>query len=190
MDARKLVVVMLLALPVSAIGPRSALAQYADPVGESISPQVIDVPFPFQVGAKTLPAGKYDIEQPTREVLIFRSAKGLAFEVPIITRVAKPLSPLVDSKVVFDKFGDSYYISEVWVPGVDGFYVGGTREIHTHRTVKAEKKKVVFVGPCAASLALPPGRPWPSSSSTPLTPRGSGCGCWHAATPPAPFRCA
>jgi hypothetical protein len=141
MNARKLVVLMLLALPIAAIGSGSASAQYTNPVGESIEPQVIEVTFPFEVGTRTLPAGKYDIEQPTRELLILRSAKGLTVEVPVITRLAKPSTPLVDSKVVFDKFGDKYIISEVWIPGVDGFVVGATKEVHTHETVKAAKKK-------------------------------------------------
>jgi hypothetical protein len=43
--------------------------------------------------------------------------------------------------VIFDKFGDSYYVSEVWVPDRDGFVVGGTKEVHTHHAVKIYKKK-------------------------------------------------
>ena len=147
MSARKAVLVMLLTLSTAVIGSGGALAQYAPREGEHIAPQVIDVTFPFEVsastgvtGTKTLAAGRYDIEQPTRELLVLRSAKGVMAEVPIITRLAKPSTPLLEAKVVFDRFGDKYYISEVWIPGADGFYLGGTREVHTHETVKAAKK--------------------------------------------------
>jgi hypothetical protein len=93
------------------------------------------------VGGKVMQAGKYDIEQPTRELLIFRSVKGAAVEVPVITRLVQPLTPLVEPKVVFDKVGDKYYVSEVWLPDHDGFLVRGTKKAHTHHTVKAVKKK-------------------------------------------------
>jgi hypothetical protein len=39
-----------------------------------------------------------------------------------------PYAPEDTRRIVFDKFGDSYYISEIWVPDRDGFVVGGTKE--------------------------------------------------------------
>jgi hypothetical protein len=145
MNVRRLVVMMLLALPMAMIVSGSASAQYgnpyANPAGESIAPHVVEVPFPFEAGTKTLPPGRYDIEQPSRELLTFRSAKGIVAEIPIITRLAKASTPVAEAKVVFDKAGDKYYISEIWIPGADGFLVGATREVHTHETVKAITKK-------------------------------------------------
>jgi hypothetical protein len=148
MYARKLVLLILLVLSMTVVGSGGALAQSTSPVGERIAPQVIDVTFPFEVtpssgvaGTKTLPAGRYDIVQPNRDLLVFRSAKGAVVEVPVLTRLAKPATPLAEAKVVFDKFGDKYYISEIWIPGEDGFYLGGTREVHTHATVKATTRK-------------------------------------------------
>jgi hypothetical protein len=148
MKYRRLVALMLSLLPIALVGSGSASAQYKEPypLGESLAPQVVDMGFPFVVstattGTKTMPAGKYDIEQPTRDFLVFRSANGVRIEVPVITRLVKPSTPLVDALVVFDKLGDSYYISEVWIPGADGFLVGAMKEMHTHVVVKAAKKK-------------------------------------------------
>jgi hypothetical protein len=141
MNPRKHVASMLLALSMAVIGAATASAQYTNPKGEPLEPQALTVTFPFQVGDKILPAGLYSIEQPKADLLVLRDAKGNVVEMPIIIRVAKLSPPLTESKVIFDKFGDSYYVSEVWVPDRDGFVVGGTKEVHTHHAVKIYKKK-------------------------------------------------
>jgi hypothetical protein len=140
-NARRLVVLAVLALATAVIGTGSASAQYFNPKGEPLEPQELKVTFPFQVGDKILPAGTYTIEQPSAELLVLRDAKGDVVQMPVILRVARLSPPLTESKVIFDKFGDSYYISEIWVPDRDGFVVGATKEIHTHHVVKIYKKK-------------------------------------------------
>jgi hypothetical protein len=140
MNAKRSVLLTLLALPIALIGTGSALAQVTSPEGEYITPHVIATTFPFEVSGKILPAGKYDIEQPTRDLLIFRPAKGPAVEAKVITRLAQPSVPLVEPKIVFDKVGDRHYAAEVWFPGRDGFLLVGTKEPHTHHAVKAAKK--------------------------------------------------
>jgi hypothetical protein len=140
MNLRKLAALMLLTLVVGVVGTGSASAQYTNPKGEPLEPQALNVTFPFQVADKILPAGLYSIEQPKADLLVLRDAKGNVVEMPIIIRVAKLSPPLTESKVIFDKFGNSYYISEVWVPDRDGFVVGGTKEVHTHHVVKIYKK--------------------------------------------------
>ncbi len=141
MTARKLVVSLLLFLAVVLVGTVSASAQYTNPKGEPLEPQALRVTFPFQVGDKILPAGLYSIEQPKADLLVLRDAMGNVVEMPIIIRVAKLSPPLTESKVIFDKFGSSYYISEVWVPDRDGFVVGGTKEVHAHHAVTIYKRK-------------------------------------------------
>jgi hypothetical protein len=83
---------------------------------------------------------EYGILQPTRELLIIRPAKGTQVEAAVITRLAKPEVALVEPKVIFDKVGDKYTLSEVWLPGRDGFLLTGTKAPHTHHAVKAVKK--------------------------------------------------
>lgn len=141
MYARKLAAVILLALPLGMIGPNRAVAQATPSLGKNIPSQVMDAPFPFQVAGQTLPAGKYDIEQPARDLLVFHPARGHVIEAPVLTRLAKPLTPLVEPMIIFDKVNDTYYISEVWLPGEDGFLLGGIKEPHTHVAVKATTKK-------------------------------------------------
>jgi len=140
-NPRKLVLLAALSAAVATVGPGGALAQYANPKGEPLEPQVLNVSFPFQVSDNILPAGIYSIEQPKADVLVLRSARGDVVEMPVLVRVAKLSPPLTESKVIFDRFGDSYYISEIWVPDRDGFVVGGTKEVHTHHAVKIYRKK-------------------------------------------------
>ncbi len=141
MTASKCVVVMLLALPIALIGVTGASAQVTNAAGMYAQPEQMTVTFAFQVGDKVLPAGKYDIEYPTQELVIFRGAKGLAVEAPVVTRLAQPSTPLADSRIIFDKIGDKYIVSEVWIPSMDGFLLSGTKAAHTHETAKATKKK-------------------------------------------------
>jgi hypothetical protein len=141
MSIRKIVALGLLALPVVLVGVNGASAQVTLSNEEFIQPQVIDTTFPFEVGGKVVPAGKYDIEQMTQELLVFRPVKGPAIEAKVVTRLAQPATPLVEPKVIFDKVGDKYIASEVWLPGRDGFLLVGTKEKHTHHAIKASPKK-------------------------------------------------
>lgn len=141
MSARKLVTAVLLCLPMAVIGATSAVAQVTTSAGMYIQPQVFETTFAFQVGDKTLPAGTCRIEQPIPGLLMFSPAKGKGVTATVITRLAQPSVPLVASKIVFDKVGDKYYVSEIWLPEQDGFLVRGTKEAHTHHTIEGTTKK-------------------------------------------------
>ena len=57
-----------------------------------------------------------------------------------VPRLAQPSTRLGAPAVSFDRVGDAYFISEVWIPGRDGFLLSGTMVPHTHVTVKAALK--------------------------------------------------
>jgi hypothetical protein len=124
-------------------GAAPATAQEAGSMGEYIQPHDATIQFPFVLSGKQMPAGKYMIDQPTSELLIFQEeAKGAPrIEARVITRLAAPSTPISDPKLIFDKVGNTYYLSEVWFPNRDGFLLYGAKEPHTHQAVKAEKKK-------------------------------------------------
>ncbi len=143
MNARRFVTMMVLVLPLLVMGTDRVTAQLAPSSRQGyMEPATFEVTFPFMVGARTLPAGRYDVEALTQDTLVFRPVAGAPVEVPVITRLAQPPTPLADPKVIFDKVGDRFYASEVWVPGRDGFLVRGTAEAHSHQTVKGSKKKM------------------------------------------------
>ncbi len=96
--------------------------------------------FPFRLGKIVHPAGRYTVAVNQNEaVLSLEPAKGAANVAPIQTRLAEP-EPASEAKVVFDKVGDLYYLSEVWMPGYDGFLMSSTQQQHTHVKVKMVKE--------------------------------------------------
>jgi len=73
------------------------------------------VPFSFKVGNKVLPAGEYKI---TAENQIIRVQKinGKENAVSLTQRTRGTNHNLSDSKLTFRRYGDQYYLSQVWLP--------------------------------------------------------------------------
>src|SRR5580704_13044625 len=78
----------------------------------------VDVPFCFSSGAGEFPAGKYTIE-PVNEggtVILIRSENGKAIGT-LMGSSAQVLSPKNETSVVFHRYGDHYFLSQVWTVG-------------------------------------------------------------------------
>jgi len=66
-------------------------------------------------------------------------------------RIAQPVPPVAEAKLVFDEVGDFapsyteyitvYVLSEVWLPGEDGYRIHVTKGAHKTKEVKGELKK-------------------------------------------------
>ncbi len=97
-----------------------------------------NIPFAFTAGGKVLPAGQYDVlTQPSGAPMRVRSADGkTAVLVTIVTRLAGAMHTTPkDSHLIFDKVGENYFLSEVWIPGVDGYLLSSTAQQHEHRVI-------------------------------------------------------
>ncbi len=142
MRSRQIVATTFVVLLSAVVGIGLASAQVTTSSDKSFQPQVIETTFRFEVGGKTMPAGKYEVDLEAPDVLVFRptTGKGPVIEAPVLTRLAQPLTPIPRPEVVFDKVNDSYFISEVWLPGQDGYLLGGIKEKHTHERVKTTRK--------------------------------------------------
>ncbi|MGA9967079.1 MAG: hypothetical protein WBQ10_17915 [Terriglobales bacterium] len=72
-----------------------------------------EVPFAFNVGAKQLPAGTYEIRvlgQSPSEIMIRNTETNSA-----ALSIARTESPRnTESKLVFDRIGTQYFLTEVW----------------------------------------------------------------------------
>lgn len=103
---------------------------------------VVNIGFPFIVNGKTLPAGQYELKVNSDQTVFQLTAepKDTGEFVSIITRLAAPEPPSNDTRVTFDKVGDKYYLSEIWLPGEDGYLVYAAKEKHTHTIVKGHPK--------------------------------------------------
>jgi len=80
---------------------------------------LVNIPFAFTAGKMTLPAGEYRIQKAadTSSALLIqradRSAAGLVMSRPVDTNTKQA----EQSKAVFHKYGERYFLSQVWTAG-------------------------------------------------------------------------
>ena len=127
-------VLAAIVVAVFALGLAGSLAWAADVVS-------VNVPFSFIVKDKELPAGSYEIrvEGEGEDYLAIQSTKGGQ---PVLALVIERLADtgVNEPKVIFDKMKDGKtYLSEVHVPGKDGFLVGIAKGRETHVTLSGKK---------------------------------------------------
>jgi len=103
----------------------------------------VKVGFAFVVGEQTFPAGSYRITARSGSAagLTIHATEGKENSViPVVTRLARirdgENGPAAN--LVFDKVGEQTFLSEVWMPGRDGYLVRGTTEEHQHAVVPAK----------------------------------------------------
>ena len=78
-----------------------------------------DVPFNFAVGNKTYPAGTYTVEtlnDRDSKVLVLQAGDGNASTM-IFSNAAERLKPADKTKLVFSRYGNQYFLSQVWLSG-------------------------------------------------------------------------
>lgn len=88
---------------------QSALAQM------STSVAVVDIPFAFHTPTQTLPAGLYRIDQETASLLRLKGT-GSTGGVVFIHNAMRNEAPR-RGVVVFKRYGDTYYLRQVWTAG-------------------------------------------------------------------------
>ena len=79
---------------------------------------VVDIPFAFTAGNAMLPAGEYRVQKLDRNsaVLLVHcwDAKASAL---VITNAAQAKETQTESKLVFNRYGNRYFLSQVWNAG-------------------------------------------------------------------------
>ena len=78
-----------------------------------------NIPFNFAVGNKTLPAGTYDIgsiESGTGKILLLQ-ARDSNTSMMLNSNAAETLEPADKTKLVFNQYGNRYFLSQIWVNG-------------------------------------------------------------------------
>lgn len=78
-----------------------------------------NIPFDFTVGGKTLPAGNYTVQRgnsSSAETLLIRSVDGKAGAFGL-TNAVQARTPSVQTKLIFHRYGNTYFLSEVWTDG-------------------------------------------------------------------------
>ena len=74
---------------------------------------MVDVPFPFQEGTHSFPAGVYHIEETSANMLLVRSENG--DQIKLVMALGETcLKAPSTGKLVFHKYGDRYFLSDIW----------------------------------------------------------------------------
>jgi hypothetical protein len=121
-------------------------------VKQSFAQSTFKIPNAFKVGSTSLPKGDYSVVQKDDTHLALRQeSTGKETEVPFTKRLAQPNPPLADPQIVLDVVGDfapsyteyitTYILSEVWLPGADGFVVHDMKGAHQTQVIKGQKTK-------------------------------------------------
>ena len=78
----------------------------------------INIPFGFSAGNKTLPAGAYTIKRVSEggSSFIVRNEKGRAAVIIPTSASLRDSSPQASMKLVFNRYGSMYFLSQVWMP--------------------------------------------------------------------------
>ena len=111
----------------------SALAASA----QSSNTLYVNVPFGFSVRDKAMPAGEYIVTRSNDSIsLMLRRTDGSSNAI-VLTRPVESRERQEDSKLVFNRYGDHYFLSQVWT---NGDTTG--REINRSRQEKALDKEL------------------------------------------------
>lgn len=103
----------------------AAVAVYANPTGSLTA----NIPFAFSPGDKTLPAGDYAVVPLTTPgVLRIRREDGRA-AVLVLTQSVQARPGQNQTKLVFRRYGDQYFLAQIWAVGN-----GTGRELGQSRT--------------------------------------------------------
>jgi hypothetical protein len=90
----------------------------ATQVARAQEAMVVDIPFAFTAGDATLPAGEYRVQKMDRNssVLLIHCWDAGASTM-VITNAAQAKEPQTESKLVFKRYGNRYFLSQVWTAG-------------------------------------------------------------------------
>ena len=110
------------------------------------------IPFKFEAGGKSFPAGDYSISQDGKGTIMLRLAPKTAdVSIPVSKNLPQPKPSIGEPQLVFDMVGNfepsyseyvtDYVLAEVWLPGSDGFLVLATKRSQQHKTIKGQQSK-------------------------------------------------
>lgn len=111
-------------------------AAFAAPQGRIF----FDLPFQFSAGEFNFAAGRYEIELGTPgqfSMTLRNTATGSPVIVPLTSRLAARNVGMPE--LVFDQAEGHNCLSEIHLPGMDGYFLAGAKGPHTHKIIQGTK---------------------------------------------------
>jgi len=106
-----------------------------------------DIPFAFEAGDQSFPAGQYVFQSNLEEksnMLTIEDKSGRKHEFMIAETKGEAL-PTDTSKIVFQKAGDRHYLSQVWIAGMDEIEVVPPKDLSREEVQNARTTAKVEV---------------------------------------------
>ena len=95
------------------------LLTFSAAFGQSDRQTIIHIPFNFTVGEKSFPSGKYVIERNRNNsdtVWVIRNRETDRSAI-VVTRPARANDVVEETRLVFNRYDDLYFLSEFWIVG-------------------------------------------------------------------------
>jgi hypothetical protein len=110
-------------------------------------PLTANIPFEFMVGGKTLPAGEYIVSpETTKSVLRIRNDDTNEGAL-VLTNSAETLNYSDQAKLIFHRYGNQYFLWEIWAPGANvGYEVPKSKaEREASQTASVRRENVTIL---------------------------------------------
>jgi len=120
--------IFVLASVVAGCACTSAHAQAADNV-------TVTVPFGFEIGTKHMAPGTYRVSRPLNDILQISNRSDAAL---LATHDGQSYKPTKTSKLVFHRYGDRYFLRQVWFTPEDNTYVESSESKAEKQAKRAE----------------------------------------------------
>lgn len=105
-----------------------------------------DVPFQFSFANMDMPAGHYLVTSTRGVVRVFDYTHGKDY-VALTNNIGGASTQSTEPRLVFDKYGEEYFLAEVW-PSSDAIYGVGLPKSKTER-------EIASVAPIVARVTIP-----------------------------------
>jgi hypothetical protein len=95
------------------------LLTFSSAFGQSDRQTIIHIPFNFTVGEKSFPSGKYVIERNgnNSDTVWVITNKETDRSAIVVTRSARANDVVEETRLVFNRYDDLYFLSEFWIVG-------------------------------------------------------------------------
>ena len=109
--------------------------------GQAPSKVEVNIPFEFSAGKTTLPAGVYSIKRMSGELLRLRSEDGKSAVILNAPVTHSSSDPNAIERLVFNKQGEEYFLSQIWLTATSGRQVWIGREAEKAERIEIALKK-------------------------------------------------
>ncbi len=95
------------------------LLTFSSAFGQSDRQTIIHIPFNFSVGERSFPSGKYVIERNRNNsdtVWVIRHKDDVGSAI-LLTRPVRANDVVEETRLVFNRYDDLYFLSEFWIVG-------------------------------------------------------------------------